>query len=153
MIFDSMKLIKLSRSSISIHQGIKIRCRLQDLLISISQVQNAAFGALKDEVMDLTCKVKQLSKERDYLEKELNTSQVGKCYFFSMTKVIKNITNLQYDSKLLHNLLFSQRNYECVVKGTIFWIINHYDMKNGSWNCIQLLLSCHDNQNKNLARG
>ena len=40
------------------------------------QVQNAALGALKDEVLDLSTKVKRIGKERDYLEKELNTSQV-----------------------------------------------------------------------------
>ena len=39
-------------------------------------MQNAALGALKDEVIDLAAKVKKLAKERDYLEKELNTTQV-----------------------------------------------------------------------------
>ena len=51
-------------------------------MLFVLQVQNAALGALKDEVMDLTSKVKQLGKERDYLEKELNTSQVRNNDFF-----------------------------------------------------------------------
>ena len=42
----------------------------------ILQVQNAAFGALKDEVMDLSSKLKHISKEREYLEKTLNKVQV-----------------------------------------------------------------------------
>ena len=45
-------------------------------------MQNAALGALKEEVVDLSIKLKHISKERDYLEKVLNKSQVFNIFYY-----------------------------------------------------------------------
>ena len=42
----------------------------------LSQVQSAALGAMKEEMIELATRLTRTTKERDYMEKALNRVQV-----------------------------------------------------------------------------
>ena len=42
----------------------------------LSQVQSAALGAMKEEMIELAARLTRTTKERDYMEKALNRVQV-----------------------------------------------------------------------------
>ena len=51
----------------------------------LSQVQSAALGAMKEEMIELATRLTRTTKERDYMEKALNRVQVlyqqtAKCF-------------------------------------------------------------------------
>ena len=55
----------------------------------LSQVQSAALGAMKEEMIELATRLTRTTKERDYMEKALNRVQVCTQNYASEVKVFQ----------------------------------------------------------------
>ena len=71
------------------------------------QVQNAAMSAMKDEMMEMSRRVAQIAKERDYLEKALNRLQLEKLRMAKEKDDLLDNTTSRYEERLveLHSVI------------------------------------------------
>ncbi len=71
------------------------------------QVQSAALGAMKEEMLDLASRLSRVTKERDYLEKALNKTQLEKLRMAKEKDDQLNGATARYEERLveLHSVI------------------------------------------------